>query len=261
MQSYTFFCKSPAKVYLCIRFISRNTSYFQEIMKTYVIINAMHKEHEQLVRLLNEVRVCREDTFEYVEGHLGSCRLVLAESGIGKVNAAVKAVELIRHCHPDAVINTGVAGGIDPAVGVMDVVIGAKVAYHDVDCGPESALGQVQGLPLYYEADAALLKVAGGLQTATLLHSGLICSGDQFITDRTALDRIKSLWPEGLAVDMESGALAQVCHLYHTPFLSFRIISDTPGAEGHFDQYQNFWDTMADRSFAVTEALLTAITR
>jgi adenosylhomocysteine nucleosidase len=58
---------------------------------------------------------------------------------------------------------------------------------------------------------------------------------------------------------MESGALAQVCHLYGVPFLSFRILSDTPGAKGHFNQYMDFWRTMADRSFAVTEAFLNAL--
>ena len=99
-----------------------------------------------------------------------------------------------------------------------------------------------------------------GITTETKLHGGLICSGDQFITDRTQLDKIKSCYPDGLAVDMESGALAQVCYLYDVPFLSFRIISDTPGADKHFDQYQNFWGTMADRSFGVTKALLEALT-
>lgn len=60
---------------------------------------------------------------------------------------------------------------------------------------------------------------------------------------------------------MESGALAQVCHIYQVPFLSFRIISDTPGADNHFDQYLNFWDTMAERSFGVTRALLESLTK
>ena len=44
-------------------------------------------------------------------------------------------------------------------------------------------------------------------------------------------------------------------------FLSFRIISDTPGVENHVDQYLNFWDTMADRSFSVTKALLEAVSK
>ena len=165
------------------------------------------------------------------------------------------------HFHPDLLINTGVAGGIDARLQVMDVVAGERVAYHDVDCGPESELGQVQGLPLYYEADRRLYEAALQLQTATRIHGGLICSGDRFITDRAQLDAIKAQFPDGLAVDMESGAIAQVCHLYQVPFLSFRIISDTPGAEEHFAQYQNFWGEMADRSFAVTQSLLETITR
>ena len=227
---------------------------------TIGIINAMHKEHEQLVALLTEVTERRDGRFTFVEGILNGQKLVLMESGIGKVNAAIGAVELIKGYRPDALVNTGVAGGIDPSLEVMDVVVGARVAYHDVDCGPESEHGQVQGLPLYYEAAPWLLDAASRLHTDTRIHSGLICSGDQFITGRQQLQQIKQRFPEGLAVDMESGALAQVCHIYGVPFLSFRIISDTPGADHHFDQYQNFWGTMADRSFGVTKALLNGIT-
>ena len=228
---------------------------------TIGIINAMHKEHEQIVSLLADVEEVHKGHFSFVEGNLNNCHLVLMESGIGKVNAAVGAVELIHHCQPDALINTGVAGGIDKRLKVMDVVAGSRVAYHDVDCGPESELGQVQGLPLYYEADPKLLNAAMDIHTETTIHQGLICSGDQFVTDHCQLDTIKSRYPDGLAVDMESGALAQVCHLYGVPFLSFRIISDTPGADNHFDQYQNFWGMMADRSFGVTKALLESIAK
>ena len=78
---------------------------------------------------------------------------------------------------------------------------------------------------------------------------------------RQQLADIKDRFPEALAVDMESGALAQVCHLYHVPFLSFRIISDTPGTDKHFDQYLNFWEVMAEKSFGVTRSLLEKITQ
>lgn len=220
----------------------------------------MHKEHLQLAAQLSDVREETDGRLAFVLGTYNGQEMVLMQSGIGKVNAAVGAVELIRRYHPSALINTGVAGGIDPALSVMDVVVGAQVAYHDVDCGPESELGQVQGLPLYFEADETLRQTALEVVCETTLYSGLICSGDQFITDRTQLERIKERYPEGLAVDMESGALAQVCYLYDVPFLSFRIISDTPGAEGHFEQYTNFWDTMAERSFGVTKALLEQLT-
>lgn len=157
---------------------------------TIAIINAMHKEHEQIVALLTEVKHVEEGHFSFVEGELNGKHLVLMESGIGKVNAAVGAVELIHRYKPDALINTGVAGGIDSTLQVMDVVVGKQVAYHDVDCGPESELGQVQGLPLYYEANAKLYNTAINIDASeTTLHGGLICSGDQFITDKTQLQK------------------------------------------------------------------------
>ena len=97
------------------------------------------------------------------------------------------------------------------------------------------------------------------IDTETPIHGGLICSGDKFITDRKELDGIKGNFPEGLAVDMESGAIAHICYLYKVPFISFRIISDTPGAENHWEQYTNFWGEMADRSFGVTKAFLDSL--
>ena len=93
---------------------------------TIAIINAMHKEHEQIVALLSDVKHTSDGKFSFVEGELHGKHLVLMESGIGKVNAAVGAVELIHRYHPDALINTGVAGGIDPKLGVMDVVAGSR---------------------------------------------------------------------------------------------------------------------------------------
>ena len=141
----------------------------------------------------------------------------------------------------------------------MEVVVSSRIVYHDVWCGEGNAYGQVQGLPLYFEGNRTLLDCALGLASETRIHDGLICTGDKFITDRTELDEIKKQFPDGLAVDMESGAIAQVCYLNKIPFISFRIISDTPGVDHHFEQYLNFWGEMADRSFGVTHAFLSAL--
>ena len=179
--------------------------------------------------------------------------------GIGKVNAAAGTVELIRNFHPDCIISTGVAGGIDSGLKVMDVVAGSQIVYHDVWCGEGNAYGQIQGLPALFEGNDTLFNCAMSLDTETAIHGGLICSGDKFITDRQELNSIKTAFPAGLAVDMESGAIAQICHIYKVPFLSFRIISDTPGADNHWEQYTNFWSTIADRSFEVTRIFLHSL--
>ena len=223
------------------------------------IITAMSSEQKQLANQLENPTERKEGPFTYTEGTIKNNTIILMQCGIGKVNAAAGAVEMIRNFAPDCIISTGVAGGIDSCLNVMDVVVSSRIVYHDVWCGEGNAYGQIQGLPLYFTGNETLYQCAISLDTETAIHGGLICSGDKFITDRQELETIKANFPEGLAVDMESASIAQVCHLYEVPFISFRIISDTPGAEKHLEQYKNFWGEMVDRSFHVTEAFLKAL--
>ena len=223
------------------------------------IITAMSSEQKQLANQLENPTERKEGPFTYTEGTIKNNTIILMQCGIGKVNAAAGAVEMIRNFAPDCIISTGVAGGIDSCLNVMDVVVSSRIVYHDVWCGEGNAYGQIQGLPLYFTGNETLFQCAISLDTETAIHGGLICSGDKFITDRQELETTKANFPEGLAVDMESASIAQVCHLYEVPFISFRIISDTPGAEKHLEQYKNFWGEMADRSFHVTEAFLKAL--
>ena len=223
------------------------------------IIAAMSSEYKQVAQLLENKKEYTEGIYEYTEGNIKNNTIILTKCGIGKVNAAVGAVELIRTFQPDCIISTGVAGGIDKCLKVMDVVVSGQIVYHDVWCGEGNAYGQIQGMPTFFEGNKTLFDCAISLDTETPIHGGLICSGDKFITDREELDVIKGNFPEGLAVDMESGSIAQVCHIYKVPFISFRIISDTPGAENHWEQYTNFWGEMADRSFGVTKAFLESL--
>ena len=223
------------------------------------IIAAMSSEYKQVAQLLENKKEYAEGIYEYTEGTIKNNTIILTKCGIGKVNAAVGAVELIRTFQPDCIISTGVAGGIDKCLKVMDVVASAQIVYHDVWCGEGNAYGQIQGMPTFFEGNKTLFDCAISLDTETPIHGGLICSGDKFITDREELDTIKGNFPDGLAVDMESGSIAQVCHIYKVPFISFRIISDTPGAENHWEQYTNFWGEMADRSFGVTKAFLESL--
>ena len=152
-------------------------------------------------------------------------------------------VLLIRDYVPDVIINTGVAGGIDPLTRVMDIVVGKQMVYHDVWCGEGNEYGQVQGLPSRFVSDEELYRVALDIPHEGQVYGGLICSGDQFIARIRRLWRfkIKKRFPEG--VGRGHGILfcfAQVCYLMDIPFLSYRIISDTPGVENHSGQYRNF---------------------
>lgn len=219
----------------------------------------MESEQRQVKALLAGAHEFSSRPWKYAGGNFCGHEVVLAKSGVGKVNAASQATNMIENFEPDILLNTGVAGGIDPSLCVMDIVVGKKVAYHDVDCGPDVLSGQIQDMPLFFEADARLYEAAMRAGAGTSVRGGLVCTGDQFITRHSQLEKIKSRFPDGLAVDMESAALAQVCHIYKVPFLCFRVISDTPGVEGHIDQYFNFWEEMAGRSFAATRAFLEEI--
>ena len=122
--------------------------------------------------------------------------------------------------------------------------------------GEENEPGQIPEYPARFYSDPELLEKALSLQTSTRIYSGLICSGDQFITTRKELDKIKATFPNGLAVDMESASIAHVCYMNKIPFLSFRIISDTPGIEDHTTQYNRFWEEAPQKSFEIIKQLI-----
>ena len=181
----------------------------------------------------------------------------VVKSGIGKAGAARAATELILQEHPDCVINSGCAGGIGAGLNIFDIVVGSQYAYHDVDCGDGFLPGQVQGEPQRFDADPSLLQAALSVQADYPLHSGLICSGDQFLTTPEDDVRVLSIYPDALACDMESAAIAQVCKYYGVPFLSFRIISDVHTTHEEAEAgYRDFWERIGDDSFAFIRMLL-----
>lgn len=224
------------------------------------IIVAMSAEFHLVATLLEDPQENSVHGFRFLQGKIGNQEVVLMQSGIGKVCAAAGTVEMITHYSPDCILNTGVAGGIDASLRVMDIVVGAEVAYHDVWCGEGNEKGQVQGMPARFGCDKNLYEAALSVRCDVALQSGLICSGDRFITDRQELESIKKNFPDGLAVDMESGAIAQICYMYQVPFLSCRVISDTPGhTENHALQYQDFWTAAPEKSFEILKQVITRI--
>lgn len=210
------------------------------------IIVAMEKERVLL------------ETLKDKNGKIGGKEVVITKSGVGKVNAAVAVCRMIDDFSPDIVISTGVAGGVDSNVAdVLDVVIGEATAYHDVDCGPDMTLGQVQGLPRKFAADTNLLKTAIGCKPEGVRTiRGLLATGDKFVTAADDLKRITKLYPDVAAIDMESAAIAHVCHLRAIPCIAMRVVSDIPGVENHFMKYLDFWDRVGEKSFSFLSEFL-----
>lgn len=225
------------------------------------IIAAMSKELQLLLPLMNDVEIVEASGFRFHIGTIGSASVVAMQCGIGKVNASVGCVTMIDMFHPDMVINTGVAGGTGSAAGILDIVVAEAVAYHDVWCGPGTQWGEAAGCPGRMETDARLLALEC-LNDVPHLHKGLIASGDIFVDRASQVEHILSLYPDAMAVDMESGALAQTCRLRAVPFFCFRVVSDTPGAGvDNAAQYEHFWEDAPKSAFGLLSRIIGELTR
>lgn len=221
----------------------------------------MDKESAQLRTLLDEAYTEQHNHKDFVIGTLEGTTVILQQCGIGKVNSAIGAVEMIDCYHPDLLISTGVAGGADISLNPLDVVVASSCAYHDAYCGQEVAYGQIIGMPPRFKAPASLVEKALALRApeGVKIKSGLTVSGEWFVDSREKMAAILERFPEAVAVDMESCAIAQTCLIYKTPFISFRIISDVPLKDNHGAQYFDFWNRMAEGSFETTREFLKAI--
>lgn len=228
-------------------------------MKIGIII-AMDKEFRRISEMLNGLKTEEDGGRTFVTGSLGNNELVLHQCGIGKVNAAVGVSEMIRRYNPDLVVSTGCAGGGRTDMEVMDVVVSTELAYHDVYCGEaigKTVYGQVQGMPARYKSPSDIVEIAKSVSPR--VHAGLIVTGDWFVDSREKMREIVGHFPEAAAVDMESAAIAQTCHIYGIPFISFRVISDIPLKDNKASQYHDFWNTVGETSFQTTRDFICSL--
>jgi len=238
-------------------FIGPNLINFAEIKKfemKVAILVAMDKELSLLLSVMgdsNEVRIGKN---VYYRGEIGGKEIIAGKCGIGKVNAALRTQLLLQEVAPDLVINSGVAGGASAKMKVGDILVADKVAYHDVWCGPGTVYGAADGYPQYFIPWNEAIEKSGKIESK--VKKGLICSGDKFIHTADEVAEIRSHFPEVLAVDMESAAIAQTCVSEEIPFVIIRVMSDTPGEGDNIEQYKDFWGEAPKKTFECVEQLI-----
>ena len=166
-------------------------------------------------------------------GKIGEHDVVLLYCGVCKVNAAIAAQIVIDDFNVDAIINAGVAGGMDSRLGILDTVVSTEVAYHDV---ASEILTEYHPWmkSVFFAADENLLKIAKDvaerIQTKGKIYFGRMVTGEAFISDDGRQEIMDAFNP--LSVDMETGSIAHVCYANSIPFLAIRSITDTADHSG-----------------------------
>lgn len=221
------------------------------------ILVAMDKELNLLLSIMPDNNVVTINGKVYYQGDIGGKDIIVGKCGIGKVNAAINTYRLIETLKPDLVINSGVAGGAGTDINIGEVLIADKVAYHDVWCGPGTSYGAADGFDAFLLPASDIIEK--GKEKLDNVKFGLICSGDKFISKVEEVEEIREHFPDVLAVDMESAAIAQTCGLCNIPFIIIRVMSDTPGKGDNVDQYRDFWSTAPERTFECIERVIEEI--
>lgn len=232
------------------------------------IIGAMEPEVAILKSKLTDMTSTNHAGYTFFEGQLNGQDVVIVQSGIGKVAAALATALLIDKFAPDYVVNTGSAGGFDQSLKVGDIVISSEVRYHDVDVtafGYE--VGQLPANPPAYIPHETLVEAAQAsiakLDNINTLV-GLITTGDTFMTKDDDIAKARKNFPTMAAVEMEGAAIAQTCLQFETPFVVIRSMSDIAGKESptSFEAYLetasvnssdmvlNMLDELKDRTLA-----------
>ena len=137
-------------------------------------------------------------------------------SGVGKVNAAIKTLEIIHQYSPSLIINYGTAGALTPGLsGLIEV---SRFCQRDMDASPLGfAIGQTP-----FEDGVEISFGNGGYSCGT---------GDSFVTAKPPI--------ETDLVDMEAYAIAKICRQKDINFQCFKYISDNADEGANNDWVEN----------------------
>lgn len=229
-------------------------------MRKTGIIGAMDIEVAGLKDDMTIQRELHKAGMDFCEGILKGQQVVVVRSGIGKVNAAVCTQILVDDFGVDAVINTGIAGSLNPRINIGDIVLSTDVLHHDMDAvnfGYEP--GQIPQMDVFsFHADQGLIdlaeKVCHEVNPEIQVFRGRVVSGDQFIADKAAKDRITGLF-HGFCTEMEGAAIAQTSYLNKVPFIIIRAISDKADDSASED-YPTFERKAAQHCIRLVEGLM-----
>ena len=230
--------------------------------KPIALVAAMEEELEALLAHFPQHDARVHFNTRLFHARHGGQELVIAQTGVGKVNAACTLALLLSDFAPGCVINTGTAGGLHAGQRILDLLVPEEIAYTDVDVTPLGlAFGQMLGSEPRFRASAGLLACFRGVlaeqPSPPACHHGLLGSADSFIHSPEQLAQIRMRFQDNVAcVDMEGGAIAHTCTRFGVPFLILRALSDAPGNGDNALDFKTFLKRAAAESANLCRALV-----
>ncbi|AFK02129.1 MTA/SAH nucleosidase [Emticicia oligotrophica DSM 17448] len=247
-----------------------SSSFGQKI----AILGAMTEEVQLLESQLKQAKTKQILGFEYKTGKLSGKKVVIAQTGIGKVNASITTTLIIKVFRPKSIIFTGVAGAVSSELNQGDILIGKKLSYHDYgrltndslkfyptrnphtgNFNPQFFLSDSLMILMSEKAakEVVLQKITPNSPTPRIL-AGTIVTGDTFVASSIAVAGFKRNY-QADATEMEGAAVAQICFQQKLPFLIIRSISDKANEAAPAD-FQTFKKTAADNSAILVKTIL-----
>lgn len=195
------------------------------------IIGAMDEEVSKIKEIMDDVEIDSKASMDFYKGKLCGKDVVVVRSGIGKVNAGICTQILVDIYGVEAVINTGIAGSLNAAIDIGDIVLSTDTLQHDMDA---TGFGYEPGViprmeTSVFQADSRLRTIAKEscerVNPEVKVFEGRVVSGDQFISDKSKKENILNSF-NGYCTEMEGAAIGQAAYLNNIPFLIIRAISD-----------------------------------
>ena len=227
------------------------------------IIGAMEEEVAQLKEQMTNLTITTKAGMDFYDGLLLGKAVTVVRSGIGKVNAGCCTQILADLFSVDCVINTGIAGSLDVAIDIGDIVLCTDAVQHDMDAVAFGYdLGVIPRMPVsFFPADdklrAAAKTICEKVNPEIKVHEGRVATGDQFIADKAKKDFIvtnfSAKWTE-----MEGAAIAQAASNNNRPFLIIRAISDKADNSAQMD-YPTFEKQAIEHTVKLMLALVEEV--
>lgn len=229
------------------------------------IIGALDIEIAGIKSLMTNMEIKEVSKIIFYQGEINGKKCVVAQCGVGKVNAAMCVQTMILLYNVTAVINTGVAGALNRKLHIGDIVVSSDVIHHDNKCLVDE--GETEAYPrgTVQFSDEIIKNIRADKELADKIvneckkdlteinvYLGTVASGEQFISSKEARLEIGEFF-DAYCCEMEGASIGQVCYRNNIPFVILRAISDTVDDNDYMD-FEKFKVVAADETLKVIKA-------